>query len=282
MPCPFLQAGRARYCHRSAVRKLILDGPGTAGGGLCGSPQFRACGLVEPGATAGERCPHLEEIHVQYCGAAPVAKLVPFSESQGFRCAGDGYRYCESYLARIQPHGSSKPSPHLLYAANHLWLDASENGLCHVGIDGFLADAAGHVDAVTFIHSHGTHRPAFVLTVNGVEWPMLFPNALLIQAVNSRLQSDPRRLAADPFGAGWLFEGWEVPGRTRAGLIGGPQAQAWQAEERSRLSRHVNDTQGLCADGGLAVPGLARLLPHADVARLFQHFFANTAWGTEE
>jgi glycine cleavage system H lipoate-binding protein len=264
------------------VRKLILDGPGASTGGLCTSAEYTACSLVEPEAAGRERCPHLEEIHVQYCGAAPVAKLVPFSDSQSFRCAGDGYLYCDSYLARVRPHGTQAAPKGLLYAPNHLWLNASADGLCHVGIDGFLADTAGQMDGVTFVNSRGTHRPSFVLTVNGVEWPMLFPNPILIQGVNSKLKTDPQRLSTDPFGAGWLFEGFEVPGRTRAGLIGGAQAEAWLEEERNRLSRHVNDTQGLGADGGYAVHGVARLLSRPDVARLFQQFFARTEWSAEE
>ncbi len=101
---------------------------------------------------------------------------------------------------------------HLLYTANHFWLDAEESGLCHIGIDGFLADVAGNVDGITFVTARGTHCPSLALTVNGVEWPMSFPNPLMIQKVNSRLRSDPARLTADPYGAGWLFEGWEVAG----------------------------------------------------------------------
>ena len=247
MPCPFLQGGRARYCHRAAVRKLILDGPGTSPGGLCTSPQFGSCSLVESQTRGGEQCPHLEEIHVQYCGAAPIAKLVPFSDSQGFRCAGDGYRYCDSYLARVRPHGAQMPSKTLLFSPNHLWLDASADGLCHIGIDAFLAETAGPFDAVTFVNSHGTHRPSFVLTVNGVEWPMLFPNPILIQTVNTRLQSDPVRLAGDPFGAGWMFEGWEVPGRTRAGLIGA----GYRHRPEGRVCRRTlaaNDADGIGID----------------------------------
>jgi len=35
-------------------------------------------------------------------------------------------------------------------------------------VDGFLADLAGTVDAVTFATERGTHRPAVSLTVNEV------------------------------------------------------------------------------------------------------------------
>jgi glycine cleavage system H protein len=238
--------------------------------------------MVQQHDEGGGQCPHLEQVHVQYCGASPVIKLVPFNESQTSPCAGGGYKYCDSYLTRARPHGAGQPPPGLLYTSNHLWLEVGELGLCHIGVDGFLAELAGTVDAVTFATACGTHRPAVSLSVKEVEWPLLFPNSLLISAVNSRLRSDPARLTRDPYGSGWLFEGWEIPGKTRAGLIGGEQAETWQAQERERLSRAIHAGQVLWADGGEPVRGAARFLPHADVVRLFQQFFSNAGWMPEE
>lgn len=281
MPCPFLREGRARYCHAASVRKLILDGPGAAGGGLCASAEYRKCAQVED-SSAADRCPHLEEVHVQYCGASPVTRLVPSSDSQSSPCTGEGYRYCDSYMARAHPHGPKQAAAGLLWAPNHMWLDVGEAGLCHIGVDAFLSEMAGSVDALTFVTARGMHRPAVSLAVNGVEWPLLFPNVILIEGVNSHLRSDPGRVTADPYGSGWLFEGWEVPGKTRNGLMGGAQAQAWLAEERAQFARSVHDGQGLCADGGYPVRGVARLLPRADVVRLFQQFFGKAGWVTEE
>lgn len=281
MSCPFLRDGRARYCHAAPFRKLILDGPGATDGGRCASPQYRSCELVAKSDEAHDRCPHLEEIRVQYCGVSPIPKLVPFSESQLSSCSSETYRYCDSYLHLAQPH-ATKPLANLLYAANHFWLDAETSGLCHIGIDGFVAEVAGTVDRVTFVSARGTRCPALALTIHGVEWPMSFPNPLMIQKVNSRLRSDPSRLTADPYGAGWLFEGWEVPGRTRAGLISGPQAEAWQAQERERLTREIHEFHAPGCDGGAPVRGVAQLLSREDLVRLFQHFFSKAEWTVEQ
>ncbi len=278
MPCPFLREGRAKYCHAASVRKLILDGPGGAGGGLCTSPEYRRCGVVQQDDEPAERCPHLEQIHVQYCGASPVTKLVPFSDAQSSPCTGGGYKYCDAYLARARPHGASGATSDLQFSANHLWLDVDEEGLCHIGVDVFLAEIAGTIDGVTFAVSHGSHRPALSLTVKGVEFPLFFPNPMLIAGVNARARSNPARITADPYGAGWLFEGWELPGKTRAGLIAGEHAKAWLAEERESLAAAIHNGLGLCADGGYPVRGVARLLPRADVVRLFQQFFSKTGW----
>jgi len=280
MACPFLREGRARYCHAAPVRKLILDGPGALEAGRCATPQYRQCELAAKDGTVQERCPHLEEIRVQYCGVSSVTRLVPFSDSELSSCTSNSFRYCDSYLRLARPHGTTPPAQ-LLYSANHFWLDAEESGLCHVGMDGFLADVAGTVDGITFVTPHGTHCPALVFTIHGVEWPMSFPNPLMIQRVNSHLRSDPARVTVDPYGAGWLFEGWEVPGRTRAGLVTGPQATAWQAEERNRLTAEIHEKHAPGCDGGSPVRGVAQLLSRQHQVCLFQHFFSNRGWTVE-
>lgn len=281
MACPFLNEGRARYCHAATSRKLILEGPGSAGGGRCDSPAYRECPLVAPGEH-GERCPHLEEVHVQYCGAAPVVKLVPFSESQLSRCGGAGHRYCDLYLSMSHPRDPMHAPADLFYSPNHLWLDVNPEGSCHVGVDSFVAQAVGTVDRLTFLTSRGTHRPGVVLTIRGVEWPVVFPNPMIITEVNTHVRHDPGRLTADPYGSGWLFEGWEVPGRTREGLVRGPQSEAWMAEETERLSRFIHESFPIAGDGGYAAPGVVRLLSREDAVRLLQEFVApNAAWVRE-
>jgi len=280
MACPFLKEGRARYCHAAPVRKLILDGPGASEGGRCTSLDYRGCEWVAPDAVLQDRCPHLEEIRVQYCGISSVPKLVPFSDSELSSCTSS-YRYCDSYLSLARPHAST-PDGQLLYSSNHFWLDHEESGLCHIGIDGFLANVAGHVDGVTFATVHGTHRPTLALTIHGVEWPMSFPNPLMIQRVNCRVRSDPARLTADPYGSGWLFEGYEVPGRTCAGLVSGKQAEAWLAEERTRLDREIHETHVAGGDGGSPVRGVAQLLSRQHLVCLFQQFFSKRGWTAEE
>ena len=255
--------------------KLILDGPGAADGGRCASAQYAQCELVAKNGAQQDRCPHLEEIRVQYCGVSPVTKLVPFSDSELSSCTSNTYRYCDSYLLLARPHATTPPA-HLLYTPNHFWLDAEESGLCHIGIDGFLADVAGSVDGITFVTVHGTHCPALALTIHGVEWPMSFPNPLMIQKVNSRVRSDPARLTADPYGAGWLFEGWELPGRTRAGLVSGPQAAAWQAAgARAADARNPRDACARLLMAARRCAGVAQLLSRQHLVCLFQHFFSN-------
>jgi glycine cleavage system H lipoate-binding protein len=282
MACPFLKEGRAQYCHAAPSSRPILEGPGVSGAGRCASPEYFHCDLVNKNDPRQQRCPNLDEVHVQYCGAAPSAKLIPFSDSQLSSCTTGGYHYCESYLAVARPHGVLAPPADLLFSQNHFWLAAEEFGLCHIGIDSFLADVVEKVDGLTFVTTHGTQRPVVVLTVHGVDWPMMFPNPLMIQKVNSHLRRDPQRLLADPYGSGWLFSGWDVPERTKAGLIRGPHAAAWQAEEQDRIAEEVHETLQLSCDGGRPVRGVAQLLSRQQLVCLFQHFFSNRHWGSKE
>lgn len=280
MACPFLKEGRARYCHAAPVRKLILDGPGVAGGGRCASPEYVQCELVAENEAQQSRCSHLEEIRVQYCGVSSITKLVPFSDSQVSSCVSNSYRYCDSYLMLAHPHAST-PAANLFYAPNHFWLDVEDSGLCHIGVDSFLTDVAGSIDGLTFVTTRGTHCPALALTIHGVEWPISFPNPVMIQKINTRVRSGPARLAADPYGGGWLFEGWELPGRTRSGLVSGAQAEAWQAEERERLANEIHQSQVVACDGGSPVSGVAQLLPRQNLVCLLQHFFSKRDWAAE-
>lgn len=277
MACPFLTEGRAQYCHAAPVRKLILDGPGVNRGGLCNSQRYKECELAAKDSEQQDCCPHLEEVRVQYCGASPIPKLVPFSDSQLSICGSGSYRYCDSYLARARPHKTTPPA-NLFYTPNHFWLDIDESGLCHIGIDDFLADVADRVDGVAFATPQGMHCPGLTVAVHGLEWHMFFPNYMVIQKVNNRVRTDPARLTADPYGLGWLFEGQEVEGVTRAGLLSGSKAMDWQKSERERFAHEIHEMHAPCGDGGLPIHGVARLLSRSDLLCLCQDFFGNSRW----
>jgi glycine cleavage system H lipoate-binding protein len=282
MACPYLKEGRAQYCHAAPARKLILEEPGVSGAGRCASPEYYRCDLARKDELSRERCPHLEEVQVQYCGASSPTKLIPFSASELSSCVAGGYRFCPSYLSLVRPQAAHAVPAGLLSAPNHFWLAVEEFGLCHIGIDAFLAGVVGEIEGVTFVTTQGTHHPVVALTVHGVEWPMTFPSPILIQKVNSYLRSDPKRIIADPYGSGWLFAGWELPERTRAGLIGGPHAAAWQAEEQERLAQEIHGTIKSSCDGGIPVHGVGQLLSRQQLVCLLQHFFSSTHWGPKE
>ena len=141
-----------------------------------------------------------------------------------------------------------------------------------------------------FVTTKGLERPAAVLTVRDVDVTVSFPNPVFITAVNGALRADPARLARDPYGLGWLFEGIvrdraAVPNgapRITDGLLRGEAATAWMRRETLRLRALAEDAAErisgvrLAADGGLPEPALVRTLPHEEALRL-SHLLLSTA-----
>jgi glycine cleavage system H lipoate-binding protein len=298
--CPFLREEQVKSCQVAPFRKSLARSRATGEGERCTSADHRSCPALRESHEAHpdlSRCPFLRESLVQFCAASPRPTYVPWSESPDLRCAHDGHRFCELFLtaAGASARGPALPTADpgesgtaavdgvpvpgwLYYADNHLWLDVGDDGLCHLGVDAFLAQLVGEVEHLTFLTVKGDVRPAVVLTVGGVDLTLVFPQPLPLLAANTRLRSGLDRLVGDPYGLGWLFTArWN--GRPE-GLSHGKAAREWMASEVARLSVAVHDHllrprdgAALPADGGRPAPGFVRHLEHEDVRRLFAAFF---------
>ena len=294
MTCPFLREAAVKYCQTAAFWKLIPLAAAGRAEEKCDSAAHAACPVFrlqhqEAGSGA---CPFLRESLMQYCGAAPVARFVPYSESLLSRCGHDGFRYCELYLQMAHPEPASGdpgtiPAPDWLrYSANHMWLDATEDGSCHVGIDAFLSRALGTVETVSYVWERGRHRPAVVLTAGGIDVEVIFPNPLLLTNCNRYLRADPSKLSTDPYTSGWLFEGTPVE-ETLDHLLAGAEARAWMEEEQRRVNEFLQSwpspekAAALC-DGGLFAAGVLRQLDRSQALALAQEFFSPYASGKRD
>jgi glycine cleavage system H lipoate-binding protein len=288
MTCPFLREAQVKFCHASSVRKLIPQNmaPGSADE-KCSSGAYRACRVYQSNPVAGSAdgpCPRLGESLMQYCAAAPVAKLVPFSESLLSRCGNDSHRYCELYFTMAHPVGArdeiegiAMPAG-LNFAANHLWLEVGEGGQCHAGIDAFLSRALGGVERIQYVWQQGLHRPAAILTASAADWEVVFPNPMLLTACNLYLRANPSRLTAEPYTAGWLFEGRVVEGTTD-NLMQGAAARAWMEQELRRINESVQRGAGTAADGGVFAAGVLNCVDRESRPALFHEFFSPFASG---
>jgi glycine cleavage system H lipoate-binding protein len=293
MSCPFLQETRVRSCRAAGFRKPIIGSGPPAADERCTSSKFLECPASQgtPAAFAdGDRCPLLDERHVRYCSAASIPHYVPWSEQAG-QC-GSGYKFCELWLSVTRPIAPGKGVPvvdgiavprDLWYSPNHLWLE-NDGGACHIGIDAFLARVLSSVDRISYVTVSGVHQPGVVLTVSGVDWALVFPNKLMITSVNTYLRHAPQRLIADPYGAGWLFEAWQLPSATSGvsdGLINGEQGLAWVKSEVERLADFVHHLDpATWNDGGAPTPDFIRHLSRDEILRLFHTFFAaHATWG---
>lgn len=180
----------------------------------------------------------------------------------------------------------------LLYAANHMWAEVSEDGTVHIGVDAFLAGLLGSIDRITFVTAQGIQRPTAVFTVNGTDVHLVFPVKMQITGVNTALRTYPSRLFSDPYTHGWLFEGTDldVANDTAAAdaasrLITGRDAVRWMTEEVRRVAEFVHRLSRasapvgmvLMADGGNAQPGVARLFSRDQLLQLFNEFFSPLA-----
>ena len=316
MRCPFLREAQVKSCQASPFRKVILRSADASADELCSSPAHTGCSASRThneGHPETDRCPFLHESLVQFCASAPVPKYVPYSESSNSRCGNDTHLYCELYLSLANPGGGSPVEtateggghaavdgiavpPGLQYAKNHLWLDVSADGSCHIGVDAFLAHVLGQVDEVTYITTKGTRRPAARLSVHGLDLPLVFPNAIRITSANPNLRVHPDRLVSDPYGAGWMFEGFIPPEANPkhpgleplpapSPLLPGSEAADWMHEEVSRLNHVVHDIAArpgpdgfqVLADGGSFVGGLPKHLTRDETLRLFDAFFSSEA-----
>jgi glycine cleavage system H lipoate-binding protein len=281
MTCPFLREAQVKYCRSAAVRKLIPLTPAAKSDEKCGSAEYVSCAVYaahqEDDAPASGPCPFLRESLMQYCGAAPVAKFVPYSESLISRCGNDSFRYCEVYLEMAHPSMGSEQDGiatpgWLRYSSNHMWLDVTDDGVCHAGIDAFLSRALGKVDRVSYVWQKGARRPAAVLTVNGIDLEVAFPNTMMLTACNLYLRADPSRLGSDPYTAGWLFEGTPLE-ETSRGLMDGDTARDWMRAEQQRMNEFLQQQSGCTADGGMFASGLPRLIEREQTLTLFHEFF---------
>lgn len=320
MECPFLRDVKVKYCEASPFRKMILDGR-SSGTERCSSPEYPQCpvaaqSLNEPQSALSAHCPFLHEANAEYCAASSVTKYIPATPALLSRCNSDGHLYCELYLSHADPQGERLPrSPrarrlgtssdrtavvegvpvptHLSYAPNHMWLDVADDGYWHVGVDAFLTRVTGTVEKITFVTSRAGDAPMAILTVGGTDLQMVFPLPMHSAAPNYYLRTDPSKLSADPYGAGWLFEALEPSAagtrrndaiRTR--LIPGERAVAWMESEMERLTSWIHGrlaevpVNGVAAmaDGGRPAEGLASMLDREGLVNLFSDFFSPSGW----
>lgn len=289
MTCPFLRETQVKYCGSAAIRKLIPIAQAGGQDEKCSSAAHATCAeyqgkAAEPAADGP--CPFRCESRMQYCAAAAVPRLVPYSAPALSRCGSPSFRYCDHYLTKAHPDLPEEevdglPLPgRLSYSANHVWLDVTEDGVCHAGIDAFLARVLGRIDRLSYVWEKGRHCPAAVLTAAGQDFEVVFPNPMLLTGCNRYLRSNPARLASEPYTAGWLFEGVPLE-ETRHNLLTGAAARQWMEREQRRISEFlqqpVEGSRPYAADGGQFAEGVARRVPQERRRALFHEFFSPLA-----
>ncbi len=282
MQCPFLKEARVRWCRAAGIRKPIPETQSDDAACRCLDERFHACRWAAPEfRDAMPPCPHLEHALVQYCEAAPLTRFVPFSEPLLTRCGTDAHKYCDFYLdilraARppLKDHEFVAPED-LYYTRNHWWIDLQEQGLCHLGVDAFLARLLSGVERAGILTPRGLSFPAVVFTCGGTDFMATFPAR--IEAANPHLRLEPRRMLREPYSAGWLFRGniaEDQMAELKAFLMPASEARRLMEEDARKVnemlqSLHPAGAALAMADGGLFEEGLLGLLEPEEALRLF-------------
>ena len=305
MRCPFLREAQVKYCQGAPIKKMIARLPNGLGIERCSSNEYLNCPSLKQHQEEHPqqaRCPFLQESLVQYCAASSVTKYVPYSEASIIRCGNDGHRYCDLYLSIAAPNqagGTNESGQTNIvdgiqlpagreYSLNHLWLDRSGDGMCHIGVDGFLTKIFQRIDAVSFLPSSSSSLPTVVLTVRGVDLQLMFPLPLNVTRVNSYLRADVQKLISHPYSAGWLYEGTmletnvSVSPAVSTPLVRGGAAVQWMKNEVSHLSEFIHDriipNQGLdhsvMMDGGIVHSDFLDHCNRQELLHLFNEFFS--------
>jgi glycine cleavage system H lipoate-binding protein len=297
MQCPFLREAHVKYCRSSSFRKMIVETAASAADEKCSTPAYRDCSAYRAGwheQAEDVRCPHLQQILVQYCEASPLRKFIPYNESPLSRCRNESFRYCQLYAqlmnagenaGALEDCSTVRTPDGLFYSPNHMWLDPGEDGTFHIGVDAFAVRAVGAVEKISFPTLSGVRRPSVVLRTSAADVQLVFPNNVLITGTNVYLRANPAKLFEDPYTVGWLFRAEEVPGSPiTAGLIRGSGVAPWMAREVDALTRLVHErlsASGQAADGGVFATGILGYLEREEALRVINNYFSPHAKWTD-
>ena len=304
MRCPFLREAQVKYCQASAIKKMIVRMHNDPVGERCSSNEYNNCPSLKQyhqENSPRSRCPFLQESLVQYCSASSITKYVPYSESSIIRCGNDGHRYCDLFLSVAATNDAGVASKTaqetivdgihlpvgLAYSTNHMWLDQSDDGICHIGVDAFLTRIFHCVEAINFLPSSNSHLQTVVLTLRGVDLQLVFPIPITIARVNSYLRADVQKLISHPYSLGWLYEGTLIDADSdkaspTSSMVRGDEAIQWMKGEIQHLSEFVHNQilpdqlsdQPVMMDGGAVRSDFVNYLHNQELIHLFNEFFS--------
>jgi glycine cleavage system H lipoate-binding protein len=167
----------------------------------------------------------------------------------------------------------------------HSWVRITTEGTLRIGIDEFLVEALGEVEAVR-VPARGTRvrrgDALITLRIKGRELVVPAPADGEVMTMNDRVMVSPYLLARDPYGVGWVVGLW-TPDHQEAirPLRIGAAAVGFLRAEMRRFVDFLNglsmpQAAAVLADGGLPLHGAVRALDD-EGWRAFQDEFLSTS-----
>jgi len=167
---------------------------------------------------------------------------------------------------QLTPMLEPRPPQGIFLDPRHAWVRITTDGTLRVGIDDFLSEALGEVEAVEAPPRGAQVKrgdPLLKLKVRGRSLVVSAPTAGEVVAVNDHAIEQPWTVSRDPYGVGWVVALWTRDHHEAIKPLRiGSAATAFLRQEMQRLADFLTPagtlaTVPLLADGG--VPGKGAL-----------------------
>lgn len=173
-----------------------------------------------------------------------------------------------------------------------MWLDTHEDGTCHIGIDAFLAKFLQDVERLSYVTTKSICCPTAVMTAQGVDLQLVFPEKIQLTGVNTYLRARPSGLTSHPYSVGWLFEGIKLNGSSEEAnlspgkeMIRSNDARRWLGQESRKLTEYVHQELlsarskefATMMDGGSWSEDLITHLTREEILQVWNEFFSTSA-----
>ena len=187
-------------------------------------------------------------------------------------------------LVPIRPMLEPRPPQGIFVDRSHSWVRITTEGTLRIGIDDFLAEALGEVEAVV-APARGSQvlrgEPLLRLRVKGKEVVIPAPASGEVVTINDHVLAEPWAISRDPYGIGWVVSLWTRDHHEAIRPLRiGSAAAAFLRQEVQRLADFLTPVGvpagvQVLADGGVPGKGVVGALDEARLAEFQQEFLSS-------